>query len=293
MLVQSYFPREDEAFRGLLGLATADADCVVMQAGHFLLYYDEKGDSIIPCLNEEVPRSADAHVEDDIRFREFGQFPLLTWRLGLRALAALPQAEKYVMIVVNDWQFLPKHANRSQFYDNYRRLPSSYQTELDRYHGRIKLLQPDPIKTGTSTRPFFGEMNLRNYYRRAVDRLIKNGNLPPTTSLRKQGEVVYCDFVDSAGNKKEVYCSGQAGDCSAEIAQMLSFARAKTGCQTFINLYPAVCREFIEYGTSLAEDLFQAGFETVLNVGFPSCNVNSERDLLAECEATLHVKESA
>jgi len=285
MLAQSYFPRDEETLRGLFGHATADAGCIVMQAGHFLLYYDSASDSIIPCISEELPE------HDAERAREYGQFPFLTWCLGLRALDALPQTNKYVMIVVNDWQFVPKHANRSQFYEKYRRLPDSYQRELDRYGGRIKLLQPDPIKTGVSTRPFFGEMNLRNYYRRNVDRLIKHGQLPPNTLVRSEGQNVYCDFVDSSGNTKEVYCSGKAGDCSAEIAQMLNFARSKTGCETFINLYPAVCREFIQYGTSLAEDLFQSGFETVLNIGFPSCNVNSEQELLSDCEATLHVKE--
>ena len=258
-----------------------------MQAGHFLLYYDSAKDEIVPCLKDEM------REDDDARAREYGQFPFLTWCFGLRALDALPQINKYVMIVINDWQFVPKHVNRSQFYERYWRLPKSYERELDRYEGRIKLLQPDPIKTGISTRPFFGEMNLRNFYRRNVDRLIKHGQLPPNASLRSEGKDVYCDFVDSAGNTREIYCSGYGGDCSAEIAQMLSFARKKTGCQTFINLYPGVCREFIQYGTSLAEDLFQAGFGTVLNVGFPSCNVNSEQDLLSECEATLHVKEHA
>jgi hypothetical protein len=55
MLTQSYFPRDEETLRGLFGHATADADCIVMQAGHFLLYYDSASDSIIPCLSEELP----------------------------------------------------------------------------------------------------------------------------------------------------------------------------------------------------------------------------------------------
>lgn len=287
MLTESSNPRDDKTLRELFARATVNADCIVMQAGHFLLCHDSAADSIVPCLNEEMRES------DAARFREHGQFPFLTWCLGLRTLAALPQLKKYVMIVVNDWQFVPKHLNRSQFYENYRRLPDSYQRELDRYKGEIKLLQPDPVRTGISTRPFFGEMNLRNYYRRSVSRLIKRGQLPPSASLRSEGKNIYCDFSDSAGNAKEIYCSGKAGDCSAEIAQMLSFAREKTGCQSFINLYPSVCREFIQYGTSLAEDLFHVGFETVLNIGFPSCNVNSEKEILSDCESTLHVKEKA
>lgn len=285
MLKNGHFPHNFDELRTLFVLASAEARSIVMQAGHFLLYYDDHDGEILPCLNEEMRQ------RDIARFREYGQFPFLTWRLGLRALAALPQSKKYVMIVVNDWQFVPKYASRVEFYKKYRRLPKIYQQELDLYDGQIKLLEPDPIKTGVSTRPFFGEMNLRNYYRRNVERLIKKGELPSSAALRKEGKTVYCDIVDSVGNSKEIYCSGKTGDCSAEIAQMLNFARIKTGCDTFINLYPSVCRQFIEEGTTLAESLFQVGINTVLNIGFPSCNVDSETELFSECEATLHVKD--
>ena len=67
MLVQSYFPRDYDTLRGLFGHATADADCIVMQAGHFLLYYDDQSDATVPCLNEEMSEGPEMREGDVAR----------------------------------------------------------------------------------------------------------------------------------------------------------------------------------------------------------------------------------
>ncbi len=121
-----------------------------MQAGHFLLYYDEVSGGILPCLSEYLvdPRHS------EIR-RGYTQFPILTWCLGLRLLASLSAHDRRIMVVVNDWQYLSKAGNRADFYAKHARLPESYSEELARYADTITLFEPERTKTGTSTAPFF------------------------------------------------------------------------------------------------------------------------------------------
>ncbi|MEI7614649.1 MAG: hypothetical protein WCK63_17250, partial [Betaproteobacteria bacterium] len=68
----------------------------------------------------------------------------------------------------------------------------------------------------------------------------------------------------------------------------LRIARQKTACDLFINLYPAVCRNFVESGTELGEELLGNGVPTVLNIGMPTHKIETQADLFSECEVTLH-----
>jgi hypothetical protein len=278
-----FYPRTLDALREIVTEATQSASCVVMQAGHFLLHYDAASKSIVPCIADELAGPQHAAIS-----REFGQFPIMSWRLGLRLLNRLPATERYVMIVVNDWQYLPEGVDRSEFYRQYGRLPNCYRDELAAYLGRIALLEPNRVKTGVSTNPFFGEMNLRNRYHRHVGRMIKSSRLPTNTAVVKSGETIYCNLIDNAGSEREVYCSDKTGDCSAEIAEMLHLSYQQRKCNCFINIYPLVCQGFVEYGTSLSETLLGSGIRTVLNIGVPSSHVASEDDLIENCQCTLH-----
>lgn len=280
MIVSRYHPRTEQNLATLVEEATRGARSVVIQAGHFLLHYDAQLDRLLPCIAEEL--SEPRHD----RFRhEAGEFPLLTWALGLELLASIPRVAKHVMTVVNDWQYVPKGIDRKRFYATYRRLPASYREMLDNVGGSVNLLTP-PINA--STHPFFGEMNLRNQYKRTVERLIKSGTLPPNSEVRSHGADLVCNLRDWLGREQEVYCSNKTGDCAAEIAQMLRVARTKVGCDCFINFYPAVCQNLVEAGTELGEHLLRNGIPTVLNVGFPSSAVATRDDLLAGCECALH-----
>jgi hypothetical protein len=254
-----------------------------MQAGHFLLYYDKETGKIIPCIPEALNDPRHAGIRAD-----YGQFPIITWRLGLRLLDSLVASAKRIMIAVNDWQYLEKGCNRADFYAQQKKLPGSYEQELVRYSKDISLFQPKPLKSGDSTRPFFGEMNLRNRFQRHVSKLMKSGKLPSSVIHHSSNGMVTCSFPDLAGIQREVYCSGKSGDCAGEIAEMIHEASKHSGVTCFINLYPLVCREFVELGSQLAVELLSSSCKTVLNLGFQSTAVRDEDQLIATTEATLH-----
>jgi hypothetical protein len=277
-----HFPQNFEALRALVQKAGSEADSVVMQTGHFLLFPDEISGELLPCIGDELMRPE----HESIR-RDYAQFPSLTWKLGLRLLASLPAPRKYVMIVVNDWQYVPPETDRGAFYDNHRSLPISYQQELDRYPS-ITMLRPsgDPEFYGATT-PFFSESRVRNHYRKAVKRLIKRGALPSDASILQQGDVLSCQLLDPSGEKREIYCSERSTDCAGETAQFLSEAAGATGCKTFINLFPAVCWDFVEYGTKLGHRLFAPGITSYLNIGLPSTEVHEEESMIAGGRCSL------
>jgi len=284
MKLTRHHPKGFEAISDLVQRAAGESKSVVFQAGHFLLVYDQSEESIYPCIYGESQAQGGAYFSEN-----YGHFPVMTWRIALRLMQNLKAPSKHIMIVVNDWQYIPKSAGRFDFYKTYGgRLPAVYQEELTKYPERIRVLEPKPIKNGTSTAPFFGEMNLRNRYQRRVEKLIASGDLPASAVLERTPTHTSCSFPSLSGELQEIYCSGKTGDCSGEIAEMLRDAAERTGATTFVNLYPAVCRDFVELGTSHSVALFRANLDKVLNLGFPSSGVNSENQLLENCEASLH-----
>jgi hypothetical protein len=282
MNLSRHYPETFEELQSLVAKAASGARSVVMQAGHFLLMHHPVTGQIVPCIASKAKSS-------DFVTNAYGHFPLLTWHLGARLLASLPaNVEKRLMVVVNDWQYLSESGDRADFYANYGRLPSEY-TDILLEYPEIGVLEPRSIKTGVSTRPFFGEMNLRNQYRRHVEKLIKRGDLPPKARVsEKDGEITCSLPTGAVGEDREVYCSKRSADCAAQIDEMLHFARLEVACDCYINLYPAVCSAFVEYGTLLSESLLRNDLPVVLNLGFPSTEVASEEELLADCQGMLH-----
>lgn len=280
MIVSRTHPRSIEELFELVQEVSRGAKSVVMQAGHFLLYYDVVEDQLLPCISDEL-----TSPRHELLRREAGGFPLLTWQLGLELLDSLRTASRQVMVVVNDWQYLPKNIDRRRFYESFRHLPEGYSNALERYEDRLSLLEPPQ---GTGTQPFYGEMNLRNQYRKTVERLITDGNLPAEAILEQVSEEIICSLPDAVGRTWEVYCSSKTGDCAGEIAQMLNLAVQQTSCDCFINIYPAVCRDYVERGTELGNDLLQNGIPNVINIGFPTSGLESCEELLASCEVAWH-----
>lgn len=280
MIASRTHPRTVEELFKLVQDAAQGAKSVVMQAGHFLLYYDVVEDQLLPCISGEL-----TSPRHELLRREAGEFPLLTWQLGLELLDSLQAASRQLIVLVNDWQYLPKNVDRRRFYDTFRRLPEGYNNLLDRFEGRLQLLEP-PQNTGTY--PFYSEMNLRNQYKKTVDRLIADDKLPPVAILERRTDEVVCSLPDAVGRTREVYCSNKTGDCAAEVAQMLGIAVSQADCDCFINIYPAVCRDFVELGTELGNDLLRNGLPNVINIGFPTNGVESRGDLLTSCEVTWH-----
>jgi hypothetical protein len=280
MIVSRTHPRTFDALLSLVHDAARGAQSVVMQAGHFLLYYDIVEDCILPCVSGEL-----TSPRHELIRHEAGNFPLLTWQLGLELLDSLQVATRHAMVLVNDWQYLPKNIERRRFYESFGHLPDGYINALERYEDRLQLLGPPQ---GSGTHPFYSEMNLRNQYKKAVERLITNGTLPSEAILEQRTDEIVCSLPDAVGRTREVYCSNKTGDCAAEVAQMLSLAVKQADCDCFINIYPAVCRDFVELGTELGNDLLRINLPNVINIGFPTNGVESREDLLVSCEVAWH-----
>jgi hypothetical protein len=278
--IRRSLPRAMPALREIVRQAGAGARSVVVQAGHLLLYYDERRDRVLPCLATELTDESQADLRRDV-----GGFPIFSYQLGLTLIDDLAADAKYVMTVVNDWQYLPKGVDRQRFYGQQRSLPAAYSAELERYEGRIELLAPH---ASAGTAPFFGEMNLRNQFNKSVERMLRSDELPPGLEVDRLEGGTVCRLPDQLGRRQEVYCSNRSGDCAAEIAQMLRIAKERVGCDLFVNLYPLVCRDFVEAGTELGERLLGNGVAHVLNVGLPSHGVASIEALLRECEVAWH-----
>ncbi|MCU1276010.1 MAG: hypothetical protein JWO48_3441, partial [Bryobacterales bacterium] len=243
------YPKDFAALRTLALQAAQGARTVVMQAGHFLLFSDETTGEILPCLEEYMAAPHNAARRED-----YAQFPILTWRLGLRLLESLSAPDKRVMVVVNDWQYVAPDSDRAEFYANHKRLPDSYIAELKRYASTITLFEPANRKRN-STYPFFGESNLRNRYKRHVEKLIRHNRLPVQAIRDSKDGIAVCSLPNPHGQIEEIYCSSGTGDCAGEIAEMIYDANERAGATCFINLYPVVCKAYAVRGSRLAVDL--------------------------------------
>ena len=222
--------------------------------------------------------------------RQHGTFPLITWNLGLDLLNHLSCERRMIMTVVNDWQHVPKGIPRQTFYQTHKQLPSSYLAALEASHKPVELLQPPRKASGHCTRPFFSEMNQRNQFRTRVKTMLTKSLLPSMVSITHGREGVVCSLPDgSAHNQgRAFYCTGKSPDCAAQIAQMLSHAHELSGCDGFINIYPLVCRTYVEGGTELAFDLFKTRIPVVVNIGLPSSRASSLTASLRQCEVSIH-----
>ena len=280
MISERSYPRTVEELAVLVQRAARTAESVVLQAGHFLLYYDTVEDRILPCIASEM-----GSPRHEILRREAGHFPSLSWALGLELVSRLGSPSKRAMIVVNDWQYIPKGVDRRRFYRDFGRLPQGFDEELVRWGADISLLSP-PRQSGTA--PFWGEMNLRNQYSRTVGHLVSTGKLPDHAVVEQRASGLVCSLVDAVGGKREVYCANKTGDCAAEIAQMLRMAKRLARCDCFVNLYPSVCREFVERGTELGQELLGNDVPSVLNVGLVSNGPDNVEEMMAGCEVAWH-----
>ena len=275
MIVQRSYPRTREDLLSLVRERTAGAKSVVVQAGHFLLYYDRTEDQLLPCVASELvgPR------QEPIR-KAAGLFPILTWELGVELLNAVSAKDKFIMVLVNDWQYVPKDVPRARFFEQNPNIPAAFQSCLDTHGNDIKLLTPTQKRSLKQTEKLFSEHGLRKQYAKHVKDLIKRRELPANVELQANGEHLNCSLVDALGRKQEIYCTGKSENCTHEVAELIFSVNALAGCDAFINLYPLVCKEYVEAGTELSFELFKTPMKAVLNIGMTATGVLSEKDLL-------------
>jgi len=257
-----------------------------MQTGHFLLFHDEKEDKILPCIGSEL----DSKKHSDI-IETYGHFPTLTWDTGIDLLSQLNVSKKLLLVLVNDWQHIPPTVDRNLFYKSHKKLPSRYLNYLEAKGNGIQLLEPQKIRKAQTTAPFFGEMNLRNKFRKRMAKLIKEGLLPSGLLLEQADGIKSCVVQNEQGQNRQVYCSEKTGDCATEVAQLCSEISTSYPRATLINIFPAVCKDHVEAGTEYAFDLFKTPLSKVINVSLPSTGVTTTQEILADTAVTIHKSE--
>lgn len=232
---------------------------LIIHAGHFLLLYDKKSDTIIPGI---YPYMQKAGFTEQL-CKEMGLFPILTWEIAVKLLNKFNIPDKRLLIIVNDWQYL-KHLKdrRYEFYNQYPSLPPEYnilmQDEL--LQNSILLTPPPNVNTGI----YYSEIYLRNKFQWSIKKMGKTINFENTSfDLKKTG----------------VFCGRP--NCAAEVAQLIfEVASAYVHLPVcFVNFYPLSCKNFVEEGTALGLNLFNLRNINILNIGIPNFGINSIKDI--------------
>lgn len=285
MIIERFFPRTIDDLFTTLNAHCLDNTSVCVQAGHFLLYYDRTEDQLLPCVASELkgPRSK-------MLKQEVGWFPELTWDIGLRILRDIfPSAAKRdIITVVNDWQYVPEDINRFLFFDSHKKIFKAYKQKL-KARDQINILKPSDLGFGGKTDPFFSETSLRNQYDRFIKRVILKNPEFFGAYVRETNLGVSCDLADALGRKSEIYCAGKQANCTHEIAELNRQILTVTGCDMFINIFPNVCRQFLELGTELAFRLSDLSKMKIINIGLSSSSVESINDLFSNSYGIIHV----
>ena len=284
MIDREIMPISFEEASAVLSGVLQSCTMVTMQAGHFMLYYDTVEDQLLGCVPSFLPGPRHA-----LLLKTMGGFPVESWKLGLKLLEALPCSGKNILILVNDWQYCPGDVDRSRFYAQYNDIPAEFTEALaSREEVPVRLLKPPKRQGARNTGPFFSEQALRNEYRRQLEDLLEQGKLPEGMVIEQDEGALTCSIVDLLGRKEAIYCSNHGANCTAEVAELLRQAYSLSHCDAFINLFPAVCREFVLAGTELGLRLFSPGIKRVINLALPATDIEQEADLWSTARMTVH-----
>lgn len=282
MIKQRLYPRTINELKEIVNKYSEGVKSVACQAGHFLVYYDHTEDLLLPGVAEELNGPRHNLIKQEVGF-----FPILTWELGINLLTSICVGMKSILVVVNDWQYIPKEVERSRFYSIYSDLFPSYDKLLSDTTD-INILMPKLLKHGTKTDPFFSETSLRNQYNRNITKTIDSIKLNDEIELFSNGNEIECSLIDTVGRKQEVYCTGKHANCTQEIAELNRQMKKLASNDLFINIFPLVCKEYVTSGTELAFSLFKLKKYTVINIGMPSSGINNYRDIFRNCECIIH-----
>ena len=275
------FPKNESELRERIVREASGFSNIVAQAGHFLVHYDSDENRLVPIIYGQPLRPAIMEYA-----KTYGWFPILTWEFGVSVLGLINAAEKRVMVVVNDWQYLPEFSvDRQMFYRDSPEIPQQY-CEILKQNPSVQLLVP-PRKMNFFTGDYWSEQTLRNGYERRFREMARNGNLPHNIKFDSSKEL-RCDLVDAHGNTREVYCAGKRSGCEEEVAEMLTEISDIASPDIFINYIPQVCKDFVGAGTQLAFDLFGISMRKVINVGLPSVGIFSASEIFSKSEVSIH-----
>jgi len=279
MIAGRHFPRSGAELGDIITEALRQSRTVAVQSGHFRLYDLPSGDKAGACIASEMQDEALEQLKE-----EHAYFPHLTWDLACRVLVDVPQKERYLLVLVNDWQYVRRIQARAAFFDDHLQLPKSYAIPPP----GVRLLTPTGPSDFGVERPYFSERSLRNSFHRRLKKMVASGELPPGIELEMNSSGAACSLVDAAGERKEIYCSSKSADCAGEVAELIDRTHELVEWDTFINFFPIVCKQFVELGTEAANGIFATPMRQVINVALPATRVRTEQDLLDEAEITIH-----
>lgn len=285
MIHREVHPKSYQEACDLLISNLSGVEAAVLQAGHFLLYYDNVEDRVLPCIAAELNGPRHGPLRDAM-----GGFPDLSWDVGLRLLREMPLRERRALVLVNDWQYVPSAIGARSFYESHRAIPRNFSDKLasSAFEKPISLISPANRPGRTSSTPYFSERALRRDFERRIETLSKTGTLPSGVVLKRDGDRVSCSLTDVLGRHEEVYCSDEPAGCAHEVSELLAQVWEQTKAQAFLSIFPSVCRRFVEIGTEQSALLGLHQFRVVFNLALAATDVQEEHDLWRSAVLTVH-----
>lgn len=249
---------------------------VLIQCGHFSLFYDRSSSRLLPDVEQRLPSTNS--LPESRTSPAVGIFPTFTWDLG----AAVAQALHMVGIpcsittIVNDWQLLKGLDTnlvsrlRRSFYAETSYPPSSYSQT-----GNFR-------NTTTLYLGYFSEYFLRRRFERRVSRLAK---LQPSSGLVWKGRGAGsrgCLLMKGGDVERPVLQDGKS-NCAGEVAEWIFIASA-LGYKVLINIYPLACLEPVHQGAALAFELDPVALEStiMIQIGLYCSGEQSADELLSK-----------
>lgn len=224
-LTRKSFSDDQELLKYLGGLPFPAGEQIGIIAGHFMLMYDDHANCLVPMVYQDATNSK---VEKS-SFEMAGEFPLGSFRLGLRLVQSLQENEALpkLVLIVNDHIFQTpswslqglsdKNQARNLRYKFYRQkypLPKSYFRELkavglttesildNNNSGRISDILPKQTR-------LFSEQALRNYFDQY--RRLKLRELPLFREVTQAGTKRKLLFEEKVGGLS--VCLTEEGEC--------------------------------------------------------------------------------
>jgi len=285
MIINSFAVEQEKDLVEIINRYVDKSSFVALQAGHFILAESKMHNKVIPCIFGELTSENEKTLISDI-----GNFPLLTWKLGVDILSSLQAGRKEIFTIVNDWQYMNNIERRKEFYMQNSSLFKSYESYLMQKGNSVNLFSQRSLGFKTASGVWISEVTLANQFNRSLSKFIKRNQRQDVIDIEKTEKGIEYSYIDNLDSKHLLYCGGKRGNCRQELAEINRQLLDLAGFTVFINIYPISCQSMIKTGTDWAYDLIIDKGITI-NVGLNSTHVNQTRDLFYKNEVTIHGNE--
>lgn len=249
------------------------AGFTVIHAGHYLLTWNQGSAS--DNLEDLPPVKPAARV--------IANFAHETWQLACETIARFSVSDRLLLLtLVNDWQSLvpPIQSKgeqeriaaklRREYFDRVPQLPQSHLNVLEQYG-----ISQDRVLKREESCWLFSESRLRQEFGGTVKELLGDPARADNLGLRQyytdNGEPVIKAAVEDGNEYCLLFCGNT--NCAGEVVELLRHLYGR-GVTSFVNLYPAECRQPVIAGTLLAQRLFGLAGMSVTNIAINSQNAH-------------------